>query len=510
MSRETKDAVESAQSQTLLFLQAQLRDLREKIETHISYVLVGENIVFKLKKAVAFSYLDFSTPKQRLAMCLREFSLNQKYASNLYLGVRRITRAANDALEFDGAGALVDAVVVMQRFDDGALFDALARQGALTQTMIEELIRRIAANHEAEASQFSSCDPLPLREEMMQSIESLHAAQVGVAWERDAYAVKLSAYFSSMADVLTARCHGGSVRRCHADLTLHNICLFHGAPTPFDCLEFSDALATIDVLYDVAFLIMDLRHSGADLLANVAFNRYLDVRDETDGVSLMPFFLSLRAMIRAYVEKSQRHPEKALSYFALARQTLVPSIGFIIAIGGLSGAGKSSVAQALAPMIGAAPGARIFNSDRIRKRMFGVSPHDNLPVEAYAPFVSEQVYRDLFTQARCLAQRNWPVIVEAVFDRPEDRAAIEFVAQEVGVGFLGVWLDVDLDRRLARVAARRDDVSDATGDVLLAQMRKQTGDISWRRIEATSAIDATVCEISALVEAAPLCVQGFT
>ena len=109
-----------------------------------------------------------------------------------------------------------------------------------------------------------------------------------------------------------------------------------------------------------------------------------------------------------------------------------------------------------------------------------------------------------------MAQRNWPVIVEAVFDRPEDRAAIELVAQEVGVGFLGVWLDVDLDRRLARVAARRDDVSDATGDVLLAQMRKQTGDISWRRIEATSAIDATVCEISALVEAAPLYVQGFT
>ena len=333
----------------------------------------------------------------------------------------------------------------MQRFDDSVLFDALARQGALTQTMIEELIRRIAANHDAAAPQLSSCDPVPLRQEMTQSIESLHAAQVGAAWERDAYGAKLSAYFSSIADMLTARCHGGSVRRCHADLTLHNICLFHGAPTPFDCLEFSDALATIDVLYDVAFLIMDLRHSGADFLANVAFNRYLDIRDETDGV-----------------------------------------------------------AQALAPMIGPAPGARILNSDRIRKRMFGVSPYDNLPVEAYAPFVSEEIYRDLFTQARYLAQHNWPVIVEAVFDRPEDRAAIELAAQEVGVGFLGVWLDVDLDRRLARVAARRDDVSDATGDVLLAQMRKQIGDISWRRIEASGAIDATVCEIFALVEAATL------
>ncbi len=489
-----------AQDAVVRFL-ASLDGGAERIATtHISVVALCRTRAFKLKKAVRFSYLDFSTPGRRLEMCEREAALNMRFAPELYLGAHRVTREADGSLALDGAGEAIDAVVVMRRFADDDLLEQIAKDGRLTRDMVESLARRIAKTHDEALPDEARGGAAAMRRTLDDTAQSLRHAGAASAEEIDALVARLGDALDAQSALLDRRKAQGKVRRCHGDLTLRNICLFDGAPTLFDCLEFDDEMATIDVLYDIGFLLMDFWRAGWPAFANLAFNRYLDARDETDGLPLLPFFMSLRAAIRAHVEASQGNAERARLYFGLAMTLLAPAKGAVIAIGGLSGSGKSSVAAALAPLIGCAPGARVVNSDRIRKRLFGVPPTARLPQEAYASEVSAKVYGEIFDSAARTAALGWPVIVDAVFDRPEDREAIRTAAERAHAPFLGVWLDLDLARRAARVDARVNDVSDATRDVLEAQMEKATGAIEWRKVDASKDSGTVAAEIKKAFE----------
>ena len=308
-----------------------------------------------MKRAVAFPYLDFSTPPKRLAMCEREVALNRRTAPTLYLGARRVTREADGALALDGAGELVDAVVEMRRFDDGALLESFAARGALSTQIIEQLARNIAAFHDEakvirEAAGATRCAASCCS--TRRACATFHRRRAGIWRPHDA---RLRALLQKHGPLLDARHARGKTRRCHGDLTLRNICVVDGAPTPFDCIEFSDELAAIDVLYDLAFLLMDLHRVGESGLANFALNRYLDWRDECDGLGLLPFFMSLRATIRAHIGAAQNKPDEARRYFDLARELARDGAPCLIAIGGYSGSGKSSVAAALAPRLARRP-----------------------------------------------------------------------------------------------------------------------------------------------------------
>lgn len=477
------------------FLMAQDGGPCDIATTHISIVVLGAAFAYKIKRPVRFPYLDFSTPELRFEICQREMALNRLYAPELYLGVRRITREHTGSLAFNGSGALVDGVVVMRRFPDDMLFDRMAREDRLTPDMIERLAYRVASFHDAAAPDFLRGGAAALRGSLDRAFEALR--QSGLSSDADIaiLARKLTEVFESNQALMESRRQAGAVRLCHGDLSLRNICLYEGTPTPFDCLEFSDDIATIDVLYDLAFLLMDLWRAGLAPLANTAFNRYLDKRDETDGLCLLPFFQSFRATIRAHVEASQGHKALARDYLRLAHRLLEPPRPRLVAVGGLSGSGKSSLAAALAPRLGVAPGARVLNTDRIRKRMYGIAPTARLPAAAYAQQVSEEVYRRLFEAAALTLAGGWPVIVDAVFDRRPDREAIESLAKRLDVPFEGVWLDAEFDQRAARVDRRVDDVSDATRDVLALQMEKQTGEIGWRRLDATEDASALAAGI---------------
>jgi uncharacterized protein len=302
------------QSATEAFLGEQVRSGSarpgEVVATHISKVFLSDHFAYKLKRAVRFPYLDFSTATARLAACERELALNRRTAPGLYRAVRRIVRTMDGTLAFDADGTLVDAVVEMRRFDQADLFDALALRTALTAPMIADLAHRIASFHaEAEISTrhggvAGMAGVLDIND------RSLRATGLASPREADDLAARFRAALSRHGSVLEARRLAGKVRRCHGDLILRNICLFQGVPTLFDCLEFDEELATIDVLYDLAFLIMDLLHRGLADQANLLFNRYLDEADERNGLSLVafssPFVPRSEPMSRALARRRRR------------------------------------------------------------------------------------------------------------------------------------------------------------------------------------------------------------
>jgi aminoglycoside phosphotransferase family enzyme/predicted kinase len=464
------------------------------VQTHISEVVLAGERAYKLKRAVRLPYVDFSTPERRLAACYRELELNRRTAPTIYRAVRRITRERDGRLAFDGAGALVDAVVEMNRFDEATLFDAMAQRHQLTPSLLTALAGTIARFHACAAVDHSGGGAANIAAVLDINRRSLAAAGIFDCGEVAAYDTMVTRAFAVHANRLDARERAGKVRRCHGDLHLRNICLVDGVPTLFDCIEFDDALATIDVLYDLAFVLMDLWHRDLATGANLVLNRYLDQSDETDGLPLLPFFMSLRAMVRAHVgatqadvqEGPQRQAavEAARAYLRLARELLLPRPVRLVAIGGLSGTGKSTLAAAIADRIGVAPGARVISSDRIRKRIYGVSVETRLPLEAYAREVSEQVYHCAAEEVGRIVSGGNAAVAEAVFDRKEDRERIEQRARDAGVPFTGFWLEAPPEAMLGRVTARRGDASDATVDVVQAQLARDTGPIGWVRIDA--------------------------
>jgi predicted kinase len=323
------------------------------------------------------------------------------------------------------------------------------------------------------------------------------AAQIGELHER------IRAGLARAAPRLDQRRAQGKVRRCHGDLHLRNICVVEDRPVLFDCIEFSEAIASIDVLYDLAFLLMDLDHRGHRDLANLTLNRYLDLTAEDDGLAALPAFLALRAVIRAHVTATAAEHgwgtgdraaafAEARRYVDEAGAMLRPAPRRLIAIGGLSGSGKSSLALRLAPELGVPPGARVLRSDVLRKRRFSVMPEVPLPAEAYTAEVTVQVYRELGERAAMALDAGYAAVIDAVALREEERRTFADVAKAVGVPFTGLWLDAPGAAMRGRVTARQGDASDATVDVLDRQLRHDPGALDWRRIDASGGPEATL------------------
>ncbi len=326
------------------------------IETHVSLVFLAGDRAYKLKRAVKYPYLDFSTPEHRRRACEAELALNRRTAPTLYLEVRALERTPDGKISFAGNRPAIDWVVVMRRFDQSSLFDALAQTGGLSAPLMHDLAGHIADFH-ATAERRYDCGGTAALTAIAETKHRclMEARYAGFSRERiDEIREASSQRLMALGGLLDRRRADGKVRRCHGDLHLRNICFLDGKPTLFDCLEFSDTLASIDVLYDLAFLLMDLDHRGLTDFSNIVLNRYLDLADEDDGLPAMPLFLSLRAVIRAHVTATamdqSAHPQskEARGYLDLAARLLRPRPCRLVAIGGLSGSGKSTLAAALA------------------------------------------------------------------------------------------------------------------------------------------------------------------
>jgi aminoglycoside phosphotransferase family enzyme/predicted kinase len=460
------------------------------IETHIAAVFLIGGHAYKIKKAVDLGFLDFSTRSKRSWAIRRELDLNRRTAPDVYLAVAQVVRRPDGKLAFDEVGEPLESVLCMRRFDpEAVLSNAPAR---VKGDFAEDLGRQVAGLHASADVRPGGCAAL----DYVIKSNAAHLRQLGPVLGAEAVETLLAATeaeFETRKALLDGRGAMGQLRRCHGDLHLANILEEGGKAVLFDCIEFNDTLSEIDVLYDLAFLLMDLCFRGQADGATRALNGYLDeaARSFADrawgGLAALPLFMSVRAAVRAHVNAHAGDPAVAQAYVQAAIRHLSWPEPVLHAVGGLSGSGKSTFARALAPELGAPPGAVILRSDEIRKRLWGRGARDPLPPEAYAEGQSERVYGQMLREAGLVLQAGRPVVLDAVFLEPQERAAAEAAAAEAGVAFAGYWLDTPPQVMAARIAARTGDASDADVRVLQEQLQRDPGEISWRRVDATSA-----------------------
>jgi aminoglycoside phosphotransferase family enzyme/predicted kinase len=496
----TPSFVVEDQGELIAFLERTLRPER-RIDTHGAVVLLSGERAYKLKRAVKFPYMDFSTLQRRADFCRAEVAINRKLAPQLYLGVMAVRRAADGTLslgELDGQpDDAADWLVVMRRFDEDGLLDRMAARGTLTPELMALLGARIAAFHDGAPPISGFSGPEDYRRSVAADIREMRARGEGLIPElSEALAGALPAALEPHLALVARRAGAGAVRHCHGDMHLRNIVLVpnasDGMPVPFDAIEFSERIASIDVLYDLAFALMDLLHRGPRPLANRLLNEWLwrieeipeATHDET--LALLPLFLARRAAIRAFVDAAAARvkgevDEGARAYQRTAFAVIQPSPPSLLAIGGLSGSGKTTLALKQAPEIGRAPGAVVVRSDVERKRQAGVALEDRMPGGSYTPEASARAYAACLARAERILKAGHSAIFDAVCARPEERAAVEALAARLGVPFEGIWLDVPKDVALSRVAARQGDASDATPAVVERQFGYELGEIRWKR-----------------------------
>lgn len=470
----------------------------ERIDTHASIVFLAGERAWKLKRAVCYAYLDYSTADQRRAMCEAEVRINRRMAPALYRGVSAIMRQAEGLLTIGGGGTPVDWLVEMVRFDRSDLFNRLAESGGLTLEMMGRLAHAVARFHLTADCRMSQGG----WEAMRRVIDGNAAgfAEEGAGILDPVRCARLTNRARWVLDcsgvLLDQRRDDGLVRHCHGDLHLRNIVLLDGQPTLFDAIEFNDEISSIDVLYDLAFLLMELGRRGLPHHANVLWNAYLADTGDLDGLPLMPLFLSCRAAVMAKTTATAANLEAgedrraelqtlANDYLSRAVALLEPAPPRLIAVGGLSGSGKSTLALALAPFIGAVPGAVVIRSDEIRKKLCGMKPLDRLGPEGYTDEMSRRVYATLMDHADRVVRSGQTAIADAVFTDAADRDAIQHVAGAAGVPFVGLWLEAAEPVLISRVQGRGPDASDAGIDVIRHQLARRLDALRWHRYDAS-------------------------
>ncbi len=481
----------------------------KRVDTAGAVVFLAGPDVYKVKRAVKFPFMDLSTLDKRREACEAEIAVNRASAPDLYLAALPIVRQG-ETFAVGGDGEPVEWAVHMRRFDENATLDRIADREGVADAIMDKLALAVRRSH--------------ARAPLKVAARAAHALETYVDQNNAAFAERPDLFdpanvrkltadsrlaFAAVRPVLLRRGEAGFVRRCHGDLHLRNIVLIDGEPTLFDAVEFSDEIASGDVLYDLAFLLMDLEERGLRASANRLFNRYLapEPPDALTGLIALPLFLSLRAAIRAKVEAAgaerlegeKRDEARALArrYFDRAVQFLAYVPPRLVAVGGLSGVGKSALAGALAAEIGRAPGALWLRSDLERKAMFEVEETDHLPASAYASDVTRDVYRRLIDKARTALRAGQAVLIDATFATAADRKGAAGAAAEIGVAFTGLFLDAPLATRLERIASRRNDASDADVDVARHQSAEPLKERGWAAVAASGSLSDTTALVRA-------------
>jgi uncharacterized protein len=462
----------------------------EHIETHAAHVFLAGDRAFKIKKDVKLPYLDFSTVEKRRAVLHDELAINRPFAPGLYIEVKDVR----------GEPALV-----MRRFSAQALLSWQMAHGGISRELAGKLAAMIAAAHAAAPRRDMRGSDIMMGLGAQLSKAFIDSADLFQAAETLEFHALYEEALKRVRPLLNQRSEQGLVRRCHGDMHSGNIIVEDGVPMLFDAIEFSEKIASIDVLYDLAFLLMDLWWHDAEGPANIVLNHYLNLRraeEDLSGLALLPLFLSTRAGVRALVTADLVHElpvsgslqqrGTALDCFRASIAFLKPQPPVLICIGGLSGSGKTTLAASLAPHIGSAPGALHVRSDIERKVLAGVGELAHLPPDSYSRESSIAVYSACFARAGQALAAGHAVVLDAVFAHESERSVAASLARTHGADFHGIWLDAPAETLTSRVASRGADASDATPSVVAKQLTYDVGRLDWTRVDASGSPAATL------------------
>ena len=470
---------------------AWLKERTDKaIDTACAHVFLEAKAAWKIKRHADLGYANFVSAEHRKWALDRELEFNKAAAPDIYRTVRTITREPGGGFAIDGAGEVVDHVLEMRRFDETQVL--AARPEAVTGDLAEALGRQIAGFHAAAplrpqggltALSFTVGSNAKLLRETCQGLDQARVEVMIALTEAE---------LERQAPLLAHRAAAGFSRRCHGDLHLGNILVENGKPVLFDCIEFNDLLSDLDVQYDLAFLLMDLDFRGRRDAAVRALSGYMDEAarhfpaELWDGLASLPLMLSVRAGVRAHVSAHSGDIAGARAYVEAAIAHLSPAPPVLAAVGGLSGSGKSHFSRAVAPGLGASPGAVILRTDEIRKRLAGLAPTDAMSRAAYTPQSQGETYDEMLGNARAALAAGRSVVLDATFLDPALRCRVEALAADCGVPFHGAWMDAPVEVLEARVVGRTGDASDATVDVLRDQVARLQRPVGWPVVDATA------------------------
>ncbi len=470
------------------------------IETHGAHVFLCGKEAFKIKRDARYVYMDLSTPDLRRALLQRELALNRATAPMIYRDVVPITRTQDGRLALNGAGPPVEWVLRMHRFPAACEMTALAAAGGLSDAVAADLGQVIAHFHAA-------CPPRPeagdalmadILDELAHELRGF-AAPLGPKLV-ETFLTRAGQALTTLGPHLRARATQGHVRRVHGDLHLRNLVLYRGKPVLFDALEFDERLGTCDVLYDLAFLLMDLCHRGLGRAANAVLNAYLLAAGggQDSGLSALALFISVRAAIRAMVSMQtaqaigQTLTPEARQYLTQAVTALDPHQPSLTAIGGLSGTGKTVLAQKLALHLAPCPGAVHLRTDTERKAGGAQT------AVSYAPAARRAIYDQMLDRARTVLAAGHSVILDATFLDDIPRTAAQGLARHLNLPFAGLWLTAPDAVLVARVTARRHDASDADEAVVRRQLALGSSEAAgWATIDSSGSPQATYAKARA-------------
>jgi aminoglycoside phosphotransferase family enzyme/predicted kinase len=482
------------------------------MQTHVSYVLLTGDYAYKVKKPVDFGFLDYSTLAKRQHFCQEELRLNQRTAAALYLAVLPITQAG-DQYHLNGEGEAVEYAVQMRQFPQDALLSHLFEQGDLSEALVRQLAQAIARFHQ-QAETNDEIRSYGTVEQVRQSIDENYdqtEAFIGgpqTQAQFDATRAYTDRFFAEKADLLQQRMDQDWIRACHGDLHLNNICHWQDQLWLFDCIEFNKPFRFVDVMFDIAYLVMDFTAQGRSDLAAIFISEYVEQTGDWEGLKVLPLYVSRQSYVRAKVTsfllgdpaipaaEKQAATAKAARYYTLAHDYVQPQAGRLFLMAGLSGAGKSTVARELSGTLGAIH----LRSDAVRKHLGGVPLEERGDDSLYTPAMTQRTYERLLTLGLALAGEGYTVILDAKYDRAQQREAAQAAAEAAAIPFHIVHCTAPMAVLRDRVQARSGDIADATVAVLERQALEPFGPEAAAHVTTVDTTQALKPQLVSIVE----------